>query len=282
MKSAVSAFQPLTTDAIRAALSTNIFGRMLHLLDEVSSTNTVAAGLAQDGAPHGTVIVAEAQSAGRGRLGRQWHSPPGKNLYCSIILRPHPLPDQLPLWLSWIPLLCAVAAARTVQVVATLHPSVKWPNDIFVGPRKVGGLLCESSGAGTSSIFVLVGIGLNVNIRTHDFPETLRDHATSMAIEANRPFDRISVLSTLLSELEIRYETLVSGHLADLVDEYRMRCSTLGRWVRISLVGNDTLEGLAESIAGDGSLRIARGGSSAGLHGEGIVHVRAGDVVHLR
>jgi BirA family biotin operon repressor/biotin-[acetyl-CoA-carboxylase] ligase len=282
MKSVVPAFQPLTTHAIRTALSTNIFGRMVHLLDEVPSTNTVAAGLAQDGALHGTVIVAEAQSAGRGRLGRRWHSPPGKNLYCSIILRPHPLPGQLPFWLSWIPLLSAVAAARTVQVVAALHPSVKWPNDIFVGPRKVGGLLCESSGAGTPSIFVVVGIGLNVNIRAHDFPEELRDQATSMAIEANRPFDRARVLSTLLSELEIRYETLVSGHLTDLVDEYRMRCSTLGRRVRISLVGEDTLEGWAESIAVDGSLKIVRGGSSAGPHGEEIVDVRAGDVVHLR
>ncbi|MGH7233441.1 MAG: biotin--[acetyl-CoA-carboxylase] ligase [Nitrospiraceae bacterium] len=282
MNSAAAAFQPLTSRIIKTALSTKVLGRMLHVLDETPSTNSLAADLAQQGAPHGTVVVAEAQSAGRGRLGRRWHSPHGKNLYCSIILRPLSPPDQLPSLLSWIPLISAIAAARTIQAIAALRPSLKWPNDVLIGSRKIAGLLCESSGAGTATPFIVVGVGLNVNTRADTFPEEIRNLATSLVIETGRPFDRTAVLATLLSELEIRYDMLVAGGLPDLIDEYRMRCSTIGQRVRVSLAGEETVEGLAESINPDGSLRIKPERPQDRSQGRSWLDVRAGDVVHLR
>src|SRR5436309_814950 len=135
----------LTGQSVQQALSTKAFGRTLHLLEGTSSTNTVAMTLGQEGASHGTVVVAETQTAGRGRSGRQWYSPPGKNLYCSVVLRSMPSPDQLAIWLSWIPLIAGLAAVRAVQTTAALHPSVKWPNDILIGTRKLGGTVCEST-----------------------------------------------------------------------------------------------------------------------------------------
>ncbi|MER3422168.1 MAG: biotin--[acetyl-CoA-carboxylase] ligase, partial [Nitrospiraceae bacterium] len=224
-----AAFQAITVQAVQAALSTKTLGRALHLLGETSSTNTIAVALAQGGAPDGTVVIAESQTAGRGRLGRQWHSPPGKNLYCSIILRAVPTPDRVAQWLSWVPLISAMATARAIQVRNALRPSVKWPNDILIGRRKVAGLLCESGGWGTPLAFVVVGIGINVNSHPETFPPNLRELATSMAAEAGRPFDRAALLATLLSELEIRCETFLLGRPTDVMQEYLARCSTLGQ-----------------------------------------------------
>jgi BirA family biotin operon repressor/biotin-[acetyl-CoA-carboxylase] ligase len=234
------------------ALCTNTLGRSLHILDETFSTNTTALALAQDGAPDGTVVIAEAQTLGRGRLGRPWHSPPGKNLYCSIVLRRTWPPGQVSTWLSWVPLLSAAAVSRAIQVIAALRPSLKWPNDILIEHRKVGGLLCESSGAGTANFFVIVGIGVNVNMWRDTFPDDLRDSATSLAAEAGRPFDRAVLLATLLSELEVRYEAFFSGATLDIRHEYGLRCSTIGQRVRVDMANGESIEGRADSIGEDG------------------------------
>jgi BirA family transcriptional regulator, biotin operon repressor / biotin---[acetyl-CoA-carboxylase] ligase len=267
-------FQPLSAQNIQRALSTKTFGRALHVLQEVASTNTQAAALAQDDAPHGTVIVAESQTAGRGRLGRHWHSPSGKNLYCSILLRSLPTREQQPLWLPWIPLIAALAASRAVQVVANLKVSVKWPNDVLIGNRKLGGILCESSGVGTAHATVIVGIGLNVNVHRDEFPVELREIATSLAIETHQLFDRAALLAALLAELETRCESFLAGNHGDIHKEYMLRCSTIGRRVRIELAHGEPMDGTAESIQADGSLRIVRNDRTT-------VDIRAGDVIHL-
>lgn len=279
---ASAAFQALTAQSVQQALSTKAFGRTLHLLEGTSSTNTVAMTLGQEGASHGTVVVAETQTAGRGRSGRQWYSPPGKNLYCSVVLRSMPSPDQLALWLSWIPLIAGLAAVRAVQTTAALHPSVKWPNDILVGTRKLGGTLCESTGLGSAHPFVVVGIGLNVNLLRHEFPDDLRELATSMAIEADRSFDRAAVLAALLLELESRCDAFLAGRHRDLLNEYVLRCSTVGQQVCIDLAHGERVEGYADSISPDGSLRVVQGGRSSRPGGGSTVNVRAGDVIHVR
>ncbi|MGH8244805.1 MAG: biotin--[acetyl-CoA-carboxylase] ligase, partial [Gammaproteobacteria bacterium] len=240
-----------------------------------TSTNTHAAALAQQGAPHGAVVVAETQTAGRGRLGRHWHSPPGKNLHCSLLLRTMPARDQQPLWLSWIPLIAALAVTRAVQVTADLKPTVKWPNDILIGNRKLGGVLCESSGLGTSHSIIIVGIGLNVNIRRDEFPEDLRELATSLMIEAQHPFDRSALLAILALELETRCEAFLAGRHSDILKEYMLRCSTVGHRVLVELAHGEHVDGTAESIQTDGSLRVVRDDRTT-------VDVRAGDVVHVR
>lgn len=273
--SASSAFRVLDAKAIQRALTTATLGRTLHVLDITTSTNTLAVRMAQEDAPHGTVVVAESQSAGRGRLGRHWYSPPGKNLYCSVLLRVPVSRERLGAWLSWTPLIATLAAAQTIHTVAGLSPSVKWPNDVLIRNRKVGGVLCESGDLNSAAPYVVVGIGLNVNIQAGEFPDELREIATSLAAEAHRPFDRAVLLAAFLSDLEVRCDAFLAGHDSDLHREYGLRCSTVGRRVRVELGHGEQVEGLAESVQPDGSLRVIRDDRAP-------VDIRAGDVVHLR
>lgn len=270
--------QALTPETLRAVLRTKTFGRTLHILHETPSTNTAAMALAQKGAEDGTVVVAERQTAGKGRLGRSWYSPAGDNLYCSVIVRQTQSQTRLAEWLSWLPLLSAVAAARAIQAVAALQTRLKWPNDILIGQRKLGGVLCESNGSRTQGRFVVVGIGINVNTPRNAFPDDLRDLATSLAAEAGHPINRVALLAALLSELEIRIENLSAQQSADLKHEYMKLCSTLGRQVRVSLASGESVDGQADAINPDGSLRIIRNGANAGI----ILDLRAGDVIHIR
>ncbi len=191
-------------------------------------------------------------------------------------------PDLVPRWLSWVPLLAAVAVARAIQVISALRPSVKWPNDILLEHRKVAGLLCESSGAGTANAFVIVGIGLNVNMWRDAFPENLRHLATSLAAEAGRPFDRAVLLATLLSELELRYDAFASGSSVDSKREYELRCASIGQRVRVDMANGDCIEGQADSIGDDGSLQVMVDSPQDPLTRGTPVAIRAGDVVHLR
>lgn len=272
---------PLTREAVAACLRTRRLGHGLQILQETTSTNSEAANLAQLGMEHGTVVVAEQQTEGKGRLGRRWHSPAAGNLYCSVILKVSTSLRQSPTWLSWIPLVSAVAATRAVQSVTGLQPMVKWPNDLLLDGRKVGGVLCESGVAGRQHLYVVVGIGLNVNASRETFPEDLQTIATSLVSETGHTIDRAMLLASLLFELERRVDSLLDGVNdipSDLVKEYTVLCSTLGQKVRVSLADGECVEGVADSIVADGSLRIICDQGSGG----GTVDLRAGDVVHLR
>ncbi len=270
--------QDLSADAVRALLQTRTLGWALHILEETDSTNTAALVLAQQGAGHGTVLAADRQTAGRGRLGRRWFSPPGENLYCSVILRRTPPGDHRRDDVSWLPLISAVAAARAIRTVTGLHPVLKWPNDVLIGERKVGGLLCEGGGASSQSAYVVVGVGINVNTRREAFPEDLRDLATSLRSETDRQVNRAALLASWLSELEGQCDALWAGRREEIGQEYTNLCSTLGHRVRISLAGGQVVEGLADSLGPDGSLKIKRDGGETGP----LVEIHAGDVVHLR
>jgi BirA family biotin operon repressor/biotin-[acetyl-CoA-carboxylase] ligase len=273
--------EPLTREEVVALLRTRRLGHELQFLPETTSTNSEAANLAQLGMEHGTVVLAERQTAGKGRLGRHWHSPAAGNLYCSVILHARTSPKQSCTWLSWIPLVSALATARAVQAVTGLQPAVKWPNDLLVGKRKLGGVLCESGMAGRQYFYVIVGIGLNVNAPRDTFPKDLQGVVTSLAIELGHAVDRASLLAALLFELEKRVDPLLTGEKdipRDLLKEYTTLCSTLGEKVRVGLADGDSVEGMADSIMPDGALRIKRDQGSGG----GLVDVRAGDVVHLR
>jgi BirA family biotin operon repressor/biotin-[acetyl-CoA-carboxylase] ligase len=280
--SSLAAYHLITAEAVRLALSTSVLGRTLRVLDETPSTNQEAFGLAQRGASHGTVVVAELQTAGRGRHGRHWHSPPGKNLYCSVILRPAIAADAVSHWLAWVPLLSGLAVARAIQSLTACPASLKWPNDVLIGDRKVAGILCESGGAGGTAPFVVAGIGINVNVPMDLFPDELRGSATSLAIEVRRPCDRVVLLTAVLSELEIRCDGYLAGYLADLRDEYRLRSSTIGQRVRVDLGQGQTVVGVANAVNDDGSLRLITAGAGGGDPGDAVLDIRAGDVVHLR
>jgi BirA family biotin operon repressor/biotin-[acetyl-CoA-carboxylase] ligase len=272
--------ETITAEAVTAFLHTERFGRTLHLLAQVDSTNHAAALLAQHSAPHGTVVLAEQQTAGRGRMGRTWFSPPGDGLYCSVVLRPS---DELLDRLPWIPLVSAMAAARAISNVTVAQVRLKWPNDLLHDERKLGGLLCESGGQSATStsrgvpLYVIAGIGLNVNTPLERFPSDLQHIATSLAIASGGRVNRLRLFVALLEELEAGWAILRTAPIAELIRDYTHWCVTIGRRIRVALPGDERVEGVADGIAVDGSLRVVRTGPDGHA-----VDVRAGDVIHVR
>ncbi len=273
---------PLTRDTIYSTLATTWLGRRIELFDCLPSTNREAVQLAQADVEHGTVVVAESQTAGRGRLSRTWFSPPGINLYCSIILRTARPPERLTEWLSWLPLVSALAAAEAIEQVSSIHVSVKWPNDLLISERKVGGILCESGAGSRSDPFQIIGIGINVNGGQDDWPADLRDSATSIRQERKVLVDRNRLLAQLLLELEHCLDELAVHGTSRLALAYHQRCSTIGITVRATLAGGEVIVGLAEGIGQDGSLRIRP--QTAHPHSETpeIVTLRVADIIHVR
>ena len=273
---------PLTRDTIYSTLATTWVGRRIELFDCLPSTNREAVQLAQADVEHGTVVVAESQTAGRGRLSRTWFSPPGINLFCSIILRTARPPERLTEWLSWLPLVSALAAAEAIEQVSSIHVSVKWPNDLLISERKVGGILCESGAGSRSDPFQIIGIGINVNGGQDDWPADLRDSATSIRQEQKILVDRNRLLAQLLLELEHCLDELAVHGTSRLALAYHQRCSTIGITVRATLAGGEVIVGLAEGIGQDGSLRIRP--QTAHPHSETpeIITLRVADIIHVR
>jgi len=229
----------------------------------VSSTNDVAGVLAERGAPEGCVVVANAQSAGRGRLGRSWVSPPGAGLYVSAILRPKP---DAPL----LTIAAGVAVAEGIQSATGLVVDLKWPNDAFVQGRKVAGILAEANSSAAGS-HVIVGFG--INIMPAAYPPDVAVRATSIEGELGRAVDRGLLLSECLVSLSSRYSDLQSGRVGDVADAWRLRAAaTFGRRVRGD-VGGVVLDGVAENLDETGALIVR---TAAGL-----ARVTAGEVTWL-
>jgi len=273
---------PLTRDTIHSTLSTTWLGRRIELFDCLPSTNREAVQLAQAEVEHGTVVVADSQTAGRGRLSRTWFSPPGANLYCSMILRMMRPPERLTEWLSWLPLISALAAAEAIEQVSSIHVSVKWPNDLLIAKQKVGGVLCENSTGTRSGPFQIIGIGINVNVDRDDWPVDLRDSATSIWQERKIVVDRNRLLAQLLLELEQCLDELVIHGTNRIALAYYQRCSTIGHTVRATLGNGDIVVGLAEGIGQDGSLRVRPQATQPGSGTPEVVHLRVADIIHVR
>ena len=273
---------PLTRNTIHSTLSTTWLGRRIELFDCLPSTNREAVLLAQAEVEHGTVVAADSQTAGRGRLSRTWFSPPGANLYCSIILRTVRPPERFTEWLSWLPLISALAAAEAIEQVSSIHVAVKWPNDLLISERKVGGILCESGTGMRSDPFQIIGIGINVNLDHDDWPADLRDSATSLWQERKIAVDRNRLLAQLLLELEQCLDELVVHGTNRLGMAYYQRCSTIGHTVQATLSNGDVVVGLAEGIGQDGSLRVRPQAIQPGSGTPEVVHLRVADIIHVR
>jgi BirA family transcriptional regulator, biotin operon repressor / biotin---[acetyl-CoA-carboxylase] ligase len=243
----------------------------VEVVDEAGSTNALVAERARSGAPEGLVVVAEHQTAGRGRLDRSWETPPRSGLTFSVLLRP-PV-DTVPAvsW-PWLPLLTGHAVSSALRERG-FDAAVKWPNDVLIGERKVAGILVERVDTTTGPAAV-VGIGVNVGMTADELPVP---EATSLALHGEVP-DRTDLLGSVLDRLWDEYVEWTSGEAAAaerLLAAYVAGCATVGRDVTVALPGDKTLTGRASGIGADGSLLVD--------DGAGTRHrVSAGDVVHVR
>ena len=240
----------------------------VELVAEVDSTNRVVMERARAGAPAGLVLVADHQTAGRGRLGRVWEAPPGSSLLVSVLLRPDVPVDQTHL----LTMAAALAAAEACEQVAGVRPSLKWPNDLLLGDpeRKLAGLLAESDVRGETAEVVVLGMGLNVNW-PDEIPAGLGDVATSLNHHTGRAVDRDELLRGWLASLDRRL-----GALDKVRDEYLDRCGTIGRRVRVDRAAG-ALEGAAVGIDGEGALLVEVDGRRERIEAGDVVHVRAAD-----
>lgn len=273
---------PLSLDGIRSTLATTSLGHALYLHQDLPSTNREALSLAQNGAQDGTVVIAESQSGGYGRHGRAWFSPPAMNIYCSVIVRGMGGHLSLSQWLSWVPLASALAVTEAVQQMAAVSLSLKWPNDLLLHERKVGGILCESSVTTTNDPVVVIGIGLNVNVSPMSFPEELRPIAASLMEASRRPIDRSRLIAQLLLELEHCLGELRTHGPVRLRQVYTARCTTLGRQVRVLFTNEQPIVGIAEALSADGALQVRTLSPHPRSQPMPLVDVRAADVIHLR
>ncbi|MGH3415187.1 MAG: biotin--[acetyl-CoA-carboxylase] ligase [Actinocrinis sp.] len=295
---------PLNEHSLQRALMVpGGFVSALRVLPEVESTNTALLAAAAQGAPHGSVVVAEMQTAGRGRLGRSWVAAPRSGLFLSILVRP-----QVPVARrGWLPLLAGVAARSAVARVADLEVSLKWPNDLIINPndhqnadapdssddpsgagpvdaepvsgyglgRKLGGILAEQGGS-NGDTYIVVGIGINVTLSEDELPAA---HATSLALAGATVTDRDTLLRVLLRTFGSWYADWTASdgdaERSGLAAAYRAACATLDRPVRAELPGGVSVSGHATDLDADGRLlvRTADGGETP---------IGAGDVVHLR
>lgn len=276
----------LDIDRLQATLQTRSFGRVLRYKTSTESTNADALTYLQQPTdrpvPHGMAILAECQTAGRGRRGRTWHSPAQGNIYGSVILVPEPGVKRKGPWLSWIPLFSALAVAESLSAHTGLAVSVKWPNDLVIDEKKLGGILCEQTATLDKTMAVVIGIGLNINAELDSFPEELRASATSLAAEQGRPLDRVAILAGLFLHLEQRMDRLFHDGPTDMVDDFTRRCSTLGKNVRVSLEEQGIVEGVAESIGRDGCLCLRVRSEASSASPRPLLEIRSAEVVHLR
>ena len=218
----------------------------LEAFESLDSTNTYLKKRAAGGAPEGTVVIANAQTAGRGRMGRSFASAPGLGIYLSMLLRP----DAEAECVQSLTAGTAVAVCRAVERVCGIAPGIKWINDLFLKGKKICGILCESSVKSGSAEYVVLGIGLNVITRPQDFPEELRGTAGSLYSQTGIVYERGKLISAMISELSAMYEAWKTDPRA-LLDDYRRRCIVLGKTVEVSPVTGGVFTAAAEEISDD-------------------------------
>jgi BirA family biotin operon repressor/biotin-[acetyl-CoA-carboxylase] ligase len=258
----------LTPLELRPLLNTHDVGRELCCYEQIGSTNDRAKELAEEGAEHGTVVVAESQTAGRGRRGRAWVSPPGRNLYFSVVLRPELRPAEA----SELTLVASLAVCDALRH-AGVDAGIKWPNDLLASGKKIAGILTELAAEPDRVHWVVVGVGVNVNARVEDFPEELRSEATSVLLERGTPAPRALFTAACLTALEGWVDRHADEGFEAVRAAWRERSVTLGREVLVRMDGRE-LRGVAEDIDEQGAL-VVRGPG-------GPERVLAGDVVLLR
>lgn len=241
----------LNASEIQDGLRTQTVGREIESYGEVESTNDLARKHGVEGAPDGTLILAESQIAGRGRHGRRWHAPPGSSILASLILRHRLLANQIGL----PSIVGAVAIAAAIHDLTNLAAAIRWPNDVLIRGKKVSGVLTELEYDAGRQPFLVMGFGVNVNALLTDFPQELQDSATSLRIEAGQAFSRVAAIQTILHRLEEYYLHLKNGEVASLITRANTLSATIGRGVMVQTTLK-IIEGKHEGIDQDGGLLI--------------------------
>ena len=230
---------------------TKVIGRDIRVFRETTSTNDVIEKLARDGVPEGVAVFAESQTKGRGRLGRKWLSPAKQGLWFSVLLRPDLRPQEA----TRLTVASATALRRAIESQTGLKPEIKWPNDILVQGKKVAGILTELSAELDHVKYVILGIGVDVNLSPGDFPPELRKVATSLKAELGKPVSRPELAVAILRELDQDYGRITSGQFAAVASEWEEHGTTIGQEVVIR-TGDRQIRGRAESLGEDGALLL--------------------------
>lgn len=247
----------LYAEEIHAGLETKWLARDIHHFEETDSTNRVALELARSGAPHGTTVIAEAQTAGRGRLGRSFFSPPHLNLYTSIVLRPNLTTASAPTWI----LAAATAVAETAEAYcAPGEVEIKWPNDVLLSGRKTSGILMELGAEATKVSYLVLGIGVNLNVAREDFPVEFRAQATSLSSHLKERIDRVAFAQALYLRIEGVLDACAENGFSSIRPRFEHFFRMKGRNVKVLEVGGGEIEGETIGIDPDGALRIRTAG----------------------
>ena len=241
----------LLPEAIQSGLECRLVGSLVRCFDETDSTNLQACRLGDEGEADGLVVIAERQSSGKGRMGRQWESPGGVNLYASILLRPPILPFEAPK----LTFLSAVAVCRAIKRCTGLKPTVKWPNDVLINGAKVAGLLNEMSSETDQVHYVVLGIGVNLNMRQEQLPNALRYPATSLFLAAGQPVSRLDFTRALLQEIDALYQQFLEQGSSPIMSAWSELCDLTGKRVQVDCNALQ-IEGTMTGLAEDGALLV--------------------------
>lgn len=262
----------LSIESIRNALSKESYGIGSDLIfyDTIGSTNSVGAELALKGCREGTVIIANEQTKGKGRLGRTWVSPSGKNLYMSIILTPPISPRDATI----LTLMSAVACCIALRKLLLIPVMIKWPNDLIVDERKIGGILTEIKADIDKITYAVIGIGININLDIEDLPEEVRGIAISIKTLTGEQFSRTTAAIEVLKEIQKWYDILLKKGKKDILSYWEDLSSTIGKKVKVTM-GNNVFIGVAEAIDNEGLLILK-------LQDNSYTKVDAGDITMLR
>ncbi len=270
-------FTPLSETRLSESIRTEFVGRELHLFDELDSTNSTAFQMAASGAVEGTAVIADMQRGGRGRRGRSWHSPAGCNIYTSVVLRP-----KIPLLKApQLTLVAAVALSETashfLKDPESGRVSIKWPNDILIDGRKCAGILTEMKNEGGQVAFVVVGMGINVNMTPDQIPDELASPATSLLIESGEPHLREEVLQFLYSNMENWYKRYLAAGMPVIRERWNSLARIEGKRVRAAAVIGGVSgyeDGIARGIDNEGALLLENEDGR-------LIRITAGDLALL-
>ena len=257
----------LSAEEISTALSTKILGSTIKYFTSTDSTNNQAKKLAMQGATDGTIVISEEQLGGRGRLSRMFFSPKYKGIWFSVILRPKFLPQEAPK----CTLLAAVAIAKAIDEATGIKVGIKWPNDILYNGKKLVGILTEMNAEMDCVNYIVIGMGINVNITSDEMPNDIKEIATSLKQIAKKDISRLKLLTSILNNLEELYLAVQERGFAPIFDEWRKYSITLNQHIKVIGVNDsETFEGVAVDIDNDGALLVKTNGQ--------IKRVLAGDV----